>query len=87
MANVYAYLARANVAMSVSFIAVSCLAGVMATPVALAVLQAQDRESTGFPVPFGVLAGQLLLLLVLPVPACMGIRRHWPEITRRTGVP
>ncbi len=85
MANVYTYLARANVALSVTLTAVSCLAAMLTTPLALAVLQAQVRESTGFPVPFGVLARQLLLLLVLPVLAGMGIRRRWPDTTRRHG--
>jgi bile acid:Na+ symporter, BASS family len=85
MANVYTYLARGNVALSVTLTAVSCLAAVLATPLALAVLQAQVGESTGFPVPFGVLAGQLFLLLVLPVLTGMGIRRRWPDITRRHG--
>jgi len=85
MANVYTYLARANVALSVTLTAVSCLVAVMTTPMALAVLQAKDGESTGFPVPFDVLAGQLFILLVLPVLAGMGIRRRWPDITKRHG--
>jgi predicted Na+-dependent transporter len=46
-----------NVALSVTLTAVSCLAAVLTTPLALAVLQAQDGESTGFPVPCSVLAG------------------------------
>jgi BASS family bile acid:Na+ symporter len=83
MANVYTYLARANVALSVTLTAMSCLAAVLATPLALAALQAQVGESARFPVPLGVLAGQLLLLLVLPVLAGMGIRRRWPGITKR----
>ncbi len=83
MANVYTYLARGNVALSVTLTAVSCLAAALTTPLALAVLQAQDGESTGFPVPYGVLTGQLVLLLVLPVLSGMGIRRRWPDLTRR----
>ena len=85
MANVYTYLARGNVALSVTLTAVSCLAATLTTPLALAFLQAQDRESTGFPVPYGVLAGQLVLLLVLPVLSGIGIRRRWPDITKRHG--
>src|SRR5262249_3992394 len=76
MANVYAYLARANLAPSVTLTAVSCLAAVLTTPLVLAVVQAQVGESAGFPVPFGVLAGDLFLLLILPVLAGMGIRRR-----------
>ncbi len=83
MANVYTYLARGNVALSVTLTAVSCLAAVVVTPLALATLQTQTPASTGVPVPYGVLAGQLLLLLVLPVLSGMGIRRRWPDVTRR----
>src|SRR5262249_3274126 len=36
-------------------------------------------------VPFAVLAGQLFLLLVVPVLTGMGIRRRWPDIARRHG--
>ena len=85
MANVYTYLARANVALSVTLTAVSCLSAVLTTPLALTVLQAEDADSTGFSVPLGVLAGQLFLLLVLPVLAGMGIRHRWPDITKRHG--
>jgi bile acid:Na+ symporter, BASS family len=85
MANVYTYLARGNVALSVTLTAVSCLAAVLATPLALAVLQAQNGESTGFPVPYGVLAAQLVFLLVLPVLIGMGIRHRWPDVTKRHG--
>jgi BASS family bile acid:Na+ symporter len=85
MGNVYAYLGRANVALSVTLTAVSCLAAVLTTPLALAVLQAEVGESSGFPVPPAVLAGQLFLLLVVPVLAGMAIRRRWPDITRRHG--
>jgi bile acid:Na+ symporter, BASS family len=83
MANDYTYLARANVALTVTLTAVSCLAAVLTTPPALAVLQAQVGESIGFSVPQGVLARQLFLLLVLPVLTSMGIRRCWPDITKR----
>jgi BASS family bile acid:Na+ symporter len=85
MANVYTYLARANVALAVTLTAVSCLAAVLTTPVALTVLQSHMGESAGFPVPFGVLAGDLFLLLVLPVLAGMGIRRRWPGVAERHG--
>lgn len=83
MANVYNYMGRGNVALSVTLTAVSCLVAVLTTPLSLAVLQSQ--ESMDFPVPFAVLAGQLLLLLVLPVLIGMGIRRRWPNITKRHG--
>src|SRR5262249_49540927 len=84
-ANVYAYLARGNVAPSLTPTAGARLAAVLAPPPALAALQTQTPESTGARVPYGVPAGQLVLLLVLPARSCMGTRRRWPEITRRRG--
>jgi BASS family bile acid:Na+ symporter len=83
MANLYTRLAGANVALSVTLTAVSCLAAVLTTPLALAALGAQLGESAVFPVPFATLAGQLVLLLVVPVLAGMGIRRRWPAVARR----
>ncbi len=85
MANIYTYLACANVALSVTLTAVSCLAAVLTTSLTLAVLQAQAGESIGFVVPLPMLAGQLFFLLVLPVLIGMGIRRRWPDITWRFG--
>jgi BASS family bile acid:Na+ symporter len=83
MANVYTYLARANVALAVTMTAVSCLAAVLVTPLALVVLQ--DGASTGFAVPYGVLARQLVLVLVVPVLGGMGVRRRWPDLAKRHG--
>jgi bile acid:Na+ symporter, BASS family len=85
MANVYTSLGRANLALSVTLTSVSCLAAVLTTPLALTMLRAGGGEAAGFPVPFAVLAGQLVLLLVLPVLAGMGVRRRWPDLTRRHG--
>jgi BASS family bile acid:Na+ symporter len=83
MANVYTCVARGNVALSVTLTIVSCLTPVLAPPLALTLLQAQVAESTRIPVPCGVLAGQLVLLLVLPVLTGMAIRRRRPDITKR----
>jgi BASS family bile acid:Na+ symporter len=85
MANVYTYLARADVALSVTLTAVSCLAAVLTTPLALTALGGRLGESAGFPVPFSVLTGQLCVLLVLPVLTGMFTRRRRPDITRRHG--
>jgi BASS family bile acid:Na+ symporter len=85
MANLYAYLARANVALSVTLTAISCLVAIVTTPLALASLQSTAAETTGFNVPIGMLAGQLSLLLVLPILTGMTIRRRWPDVSRRHG--
>jgi uncharacterized membrane protein len=55
------------VVLSVTLKAVSCMAAVLTTPLALAVLQPHAEGPTDFPVPLGMLMGQLFILLVLPV--------------------
>ena len=67
-------LARANVVLSVTVTAVSCLAAGLTTPQALAGFQALDGESINSPMPIGVLARQLFLLLMLPVLTGMSVR-------------
>jgi BASS family bile acid:Na+ symporter len=85
MANLYTYLARSNVALSVSLTAVSCLAGLLTTPVTLGILQNQVDGAARLSVPLGPLAGQLAVLLILPVLAGMYVRHCLPEITKRHG--
>lgn len=85
MANVYTLLGRGNVALSVTLTAVSCLAAVLTTPLTLAVFAAQANELAGFSVPLGLLMGQLVILLVLPVLGGMAVRRRWPGVTRWHG--
>lgn len=85
MANVYSYLARSNVALSVTLTAVSCLAAIFMTPLALAMIQNGATETSRLLVPQGVLARQLIVLLIVPVLSGMGVRRWWPDFTRRHG--
>lgn len=85
MANVYTFLARANVALSVTLTAVSSMASLLMTPLAIAILQTHTEESTVLTMPIGHLAGQLLLLLILPVSIGMILRHHWPDVTKRHG--
>ena len=85
MASVYTQLARGDVALSVTLTAVSCLAAGFTMPAALAVVQGGDLHSREFSVPPGVLGGQLLVLLVLPVLGGMGFRHRWPGAAERHG--
>jgi bile acid:Na+ symporter, BASS family len=85
MANIYTYLARANVALSVTLSAVSCLLAIVTTPLIMSVLQSQAGESAAFSVPLGLLAGQMCLLLLVPILIGMGIRWRWPEVAKRHG--
>jgi bile acid:Na+ symporter, BASS family len=85
MANVYTLLGRRNVALSVTLTSVSCLAAVLARPLALAAFRTRDGESNSFSVPYGALALHLFLLLVWPILIGMGIRRRWQEVNKRHG--
>lgn len=83
MANLYASLARSNVALSVTLTAVSSLAALPLTPLVLGFLETRTTESQRLTVPLGILAAQLIVLLILPVLSGMVIRHRWPEFTRR----
>jgi len=83
MANIYTHLGGANVALSVALTGVTCLAAMVTMPLALAILQQGDGGVNGFPVPYAVLARQLLVLLVLPILIGMGVRHHWPGLVAR----
>ena len=83
MANLYAHLARADVALAVSLTAVSCLAALLTLPLALAAFRAYLGESAGLAVPVPALVGQLALTLVLPVVLGMAVRRAWPAAVER----
>src|SRR5262249_47778371 len=47
------------------------------------VLQPGVGDSIAFSVSLPVLAGQLVVLLVLPVLVGMGIRQRWPDVAMR----
>ena len=83
MANLYGHLARANVALSVSLTAVSCLAAIVTMPAVMMGFRAYLGETATFVVPIPAIVGQLLLTLVLPILTGMAIRRGWPATTER----
>ena len=83
MANFYNYLARANVALSVSLTAVSCLAAVLTLPILLVSFRAYMGEPATFAVPVPVILRQLLLTLMAPVVTGMALRRLWPAVMER----
>lgn len=82
MANVYTFMARSNVALSVTLTAMSCLAALLATPLVL-FLQTRAGESNRLQVPLNALAGQLIVLLIVPVVCGMFFRCGWPETAMR----
>jgi BASS family bile acid:Na+ symporter len=83
MANLYTRLARGDVALSVTLTAVSCLAAVPATPLLLWASRTSLPGESRFAVPVALMAGQLLLLLVVPVLLGMALRRYRPDFARR----
>ena len=83
LANLFTYLARANVALSVSLTAVSCLAAVLTMPILLVVFQASFGEGAAWSVPPLLIIRQLFLMLLLPIVVGMAIRRVWPAVSER----
>jgi bile acid:Na+ symporter, BASS family len=83
MANLYNYLARADVALSVTLTAVSSLAGVLTLPIVTLCLQQYLGEQAEFNVPAQAVVGNLVLTLLLPILTGMGVRRLWPAVAER----
>src|SRR5205823_5304930 len=81
--NLYSHLAKANVALSVSLTAVSCLAALVTMPALMMSFQAHLGKTATFVVPIPAILGQLLLTLILPILTGMAIRRGWPAVTER----
>ncbi len=85
MANFYTYVGRANLPLSVTLSAVSCLTAVATMPLVLSLLQPHLGEPYTLDVPIPLMVGQLLLLLILPTLLGMGARRAWPGLAERHG--
>lgn len=83
MANLYTQRARANVALSVTLTALRRLAAMVTTPLALAALEHTSGEQALGRLPLSELAGELFLLLVVPVLLGTGMCRRWAGKARR----
>jgi bile acid:Na+ symporter, BASS family len=83
MANLYGHQAKANVALSVTLTAVSCLAALVTMPALMMGFRAYLGETTTFVVPIPAIIGQLLLTLILPILTGMAIHHGWPAVTER----
>jgi BASS family bile acid:Na+ symporter len=87
ISNFYAFVAGANVALSVTLTAVSCLLSVVTLPTLIAAgfffwLADQPRIEA----PIGPLTIQLLLLVALPIVLGMILRRWRPRMTDRRNI-
>ena len=87
LSNVYAYLARANLALSVTLTAVSSLLALASMPILTAVGFALFLDKhQAIDVPLARMTLQLLLLLLLPVALGMGLRHWHKQFTDRYGL-
>jgi bile acid transporter len=75
--NLFAHLARADVALSISMTAASKVLGIVMMPICLYVY-ARPFTGNAFPIPYGDIIKALLVLL-LPVAIAMGLRRRFGE--------
>lgn len=85
MSNVYVYLARANTALSVTLTAASCMLAVLTMPLVFAAYEHLFARRLAFSLPLPALAGQLLLMTVIPVSLGVWLRLRRPEFERRHG--
>ena len=84
VSNFYTYLARGNLALSVTLTAVSTLAAMLTMPLLVnAGLALFAGSALAVEVPAGRMAAQLLLMLVLPVGLGMGLRAGAPASVAR----
>lgn len=73
--NVFVYIAKANVPLSVTMTAVSTLLSPLMTPLAMKLL-----AGTAVPVPFWPMVGSILEMIVLPLAAGILILRYLPRL-------
>ncbi len=86
ISNTYCYLIRGNTPLSVSLTAVSNLAAIGLTPIALTGIYALiSRQLGDLPlIPAGLMARELIMMMFLPILLGAGVRAKWPEwITSR----
>lgn len=88
ISNYYAYMARANVALSITLTAVSTITGFITLPlVAAAGFWLLFEESERIRLPVALMVSQLFVLLLLPTATGMLVRRLWPQWTARRTKP
>lgn len=86
ISNYYNYLARANVALSVAWTTLSCLAAGITMPLLLKSFQFFVHSGAAFSVPLPVLLTQSFLMLVVPVVLGICLRRWSPGFVKNHSV-
>ena len=83
ISNYYAYIARADVALSVTLTPISTAAAIFKMPLITAVGYRLFLEGSGVSAPAGPIALQVLLFLLLPVMLGMWLRSSFPDVVAR----
>jgi BASS family bile acid:Na+ symporter len=83
ISNYYVYLARSNTALSVTLTAISCLLAAITLPVLMNVYELYLNIPLNFSVPFPIIFGQLIIMLVIPTILGMCLRHFKPVFTKR----
>ena len=84
ISNYYVYMARANVALSVTLTAVSTVMGFITLPlVVTAGFWLLLKKGESIDVPVGLMISQLVVLLLLPTIAGMWVKHFWPQSVAR----
>lgn len=88
LSNYYAYLARADVALSVTLTACSIVASLVTLPVVATLsLMLLVGEDAAVDAPVAALLGPLVFCVLLPVAAGMAARARWPRLVDRLATP
>lgn len=85
IANFYTLLARGNTALSLTLNTLSCLLCAATMAIVFAAYDYLLPQRFALAVPTLPLVTRLVLMLLLPVLAGMGVRRFWPEFAARQG--
>jgi BASS family bile acid:Na+ symporter len=88
ISNLYCYLARANLALSVTLTAISTLLALVTMPALTAAgLALFLQESDPISVPAGRMVGQLVLMMLLPLGLGMALRLRRPGLVAAARLP
>jgi BASS family bile acid:Na+ symporter len=84
MSNLLVYLARGNIALSVTFTALTNTIGIITFPLVTAAgVRLFLGERAGVEIPLGTMMVQLLLLMLLPIAVGMVVRARGPAFVER----
>jgi BASS family bile acid:Na+ symporter len=90
--NIFSYLARANIALSITLTSLSSVICFATIPLwidlGLSLFGgAMEADASGLRLPFGATAAKLLVVTLLPVTIGMAIRARWPAFSERVRTP